>query len=183
MRFSLIPFMLLIVPLLEIAAFVIIGGELGVALTLALVVVTAVIGSFLLRWQGLSLITRIRAEMSAERMPAKELVRGVMIVIAGILLLTPGFVTDTVGFLLFVPPIQNAVWSAVKARVQIAGFGPNQGQRQQSYANYNTQGTGPAQGDSVVDLDPDEFTRSDTSSPWRDTESDGDNNPRRSIRN
>lgn len=181
MRFSLIPFMLLIVPLLEIAAFVIIGGELGVALTLALVVVTAVIGSFLLRWQGLSLITRIRTEMSAERMPAKELVRGVMIVIAGILLLTPGFVTDTVGFLLFVPPIQNAVWSAVKARVQIAGFGPNQGQRQQSYASHPSQGQ--TQGEAVVDLDPDEFTRSDASSPWRDTDSDGDNNPRRSIRN
>ncbi len=173
MRFSLVPFMLLAVPLLEIAAFVVIGGQIGVALTLAMVVVTAVIGSFLLRWQGLSLITRIRTEMNAQRMPAKELVSGVMILIAGILLLTPGFVTDTIGFLLFVPPIQAAVWGLVKSRVQVAGFGTQQ--HSQEFDDFDAR----PRSDNVVDLDPDDFTRGDASSPWHDSEA----KPRRNTLN
>lgn len=170
MRFSLVPFALLVIPLLEIAAFVLIGGEIGLWATLGLVVVTAVIGSFLLRWQGLSLVSRIKNELAAQRLPAKDMVRGVMLLLAGVLLLTPGFVTDTIGFLLFVPAIQNVVWTFLKSRVQISGTSgsPNFSQSSGNFHNAKS----PDNDDTVVDLDPDDFTRRDDDSPWVDQISD-----------
>jgi len=157
MRFSLIPFLLLVVPLAEIAAFVVIGGQIGVWATLGMVFLTAIIGSFLLRWQGVGLFNRINTEMRANRVPGRELVHGVMILIAGVLLLTPGFVTDSLGFLLFVPAIRDLVWRAVKDRIVVqtmsSGFGSATGNRQAE--------------EGVVDLDEDEFQRTaDSSSPW-----------------
>lgn len=164
MRFSLIPFALLIIPLMEIAAFVLIGGEIGLWATLGLVVLTAVIGSFLLRWQGLSLVGRIQNELAAQRLPAKDMVRGVMLLLAGVLLLTPGFVTDTIGFLLFVPAFQDIVWTFVKSRVQVssASSGARFTQSGGKFHNANT----PDNDDTVVELDPDDFTRRDDDSPW-----------------
>ncbi len=186
MRFSLIPFVLLVVPLMEIAAFVVIGGQIGVWATLAMVVVTAVIGSFLLRWQGISLLRRIQSEVAAQRLPAKDLVRGAMLVVAGILLLTPGFVTDAIGFLLFVPPIQDAVWSFVKSRVTLVGSGvgsgaasgmrggPHGGSTQHSSGGTHNRGANhPSAGqhqpdERVVDLDPDDYRDTNLDSPWSD---------------
>lgn len=188
MRFSLIPFVLLIVPLMEIAAFVLIGGQIGVWATLAMVVVTAIIGSFLLRWQGISLLRRIQGEMAAQRLPAKDLVRGAMLVIAGILLLTPGFVTDTIGFLLFVPPIQDIVWNFLKSKVNVVGpgmpGGPNGATTQNaggSMHNSQSQHSGgqtrgaqnPSSsqsktGETIVDLDPDDYRDNNPESPWAD---------------
>ncbi len=157
MRFSLIPLLLLLVPLAEIAAFVVIGGQIGVWATLGMVLLTAVIGSFLLRQQGVGLFNRINTEVRANRVPGRELVHGVMILVAGVLLLTPGFVTDTLGFLLFVPAIRDLVWRSVKDRIVVqtmaGGFGNAPRNRGQE--------------DGVVDLDEDEFRRNpDTSSPW-----------------
>lgn len=132
MPFSLVPFFLLAIPFAEIAAFVIIGGQIGVMATLAMVVVTAVIGSVLLRIQGFSLLNRIQAEMNAGRVPGRELVHGVMIMIAGILLLTPGFITDTLGFLLFIPAFRDLGWRLVKDRITVVsagGFAGQQGYR------------------------------------------------------
>ena len=168
MPFSLIPFALLIIPLLEIAAFVIIGGQIGVFATLALVVVTAIIGSILLRIQGFGLINRIQTEMNARRVPARELVHGVMLLVAGVLLLTPGFVTDAAGFLLFVPPVRDAVWSFVRNRIQVVsttstGFSSQPGREG---------GTATGSG-STIDLDADDFARDpDPTTPWGEDEPD-----------
>lgn len=165
MPFSLIPFALLIIPLLEIAVFVVIGGQIGVLSTLGLVVVTAIGGAILLRIQGFDLMTRIRADMEAGRVPARELVHGVMILIAGALLLTPGFVTDTCGFLLFVPPVRDAAWAFFRSRVSVvtpggAGFGappPGGGDR------------GP-----TIDLDADDYASApDPDTPWGEDDPDG----------
>ena len=118
MRFALIPFLLLLViPIAEIATFILVGGAIGVGRTLLLILVTAVIGTLLLRAQGMGLIARIQNEVNAGRVPARELVHGLMLLLAGVLLLTPGFVTDAVGFSLFVPPVRDAVWHLVKGRV------------------------------------------------------------------
>lgn len=161
MPFSLIPFALLVIPLLEIAAFVVIGGQIGVFPTLALVLVTAVIGSILLRVQGFGLINRIQAEMNAGRVPARELVHGVMLLVAGILLLTPGFVTDAAGFLLFVPPVRNAVWGFVRSRVRVVG--PD-GAKFHDGASETTPRDGR-----TIDLDEDDFAREpDPDTPWGD---------------
>ena len=163
MPFSLVPFMLLVIPLLEIAAFVVIGGQIGVFPTLALVVVTAIIGSILLRIQGFGLVTRIRADMDAGRVPARELVHGVMILIAGVLLLTPGFVTDTAGFLLFVPPIRDAIWAFARSRVTVVGAGSAD---YAAYGHRQGSGAGP-----TIDLDADDFaSEPDPDTPWGEGE-------------
>lgn len=160
LRFSLVPLFLLAIPLLEIAAFVVIGGQIGVFATLAMVFVTAVIGSILLRIQGFGLINRIRAETDRGRVPGRELVHGVMILIAGVLLLTPGFITDAIGFLLFVPAIRDIGWQLVKDRIVVTS----------NFTAGGPDGFGdPRHRDGkTIDLDEDEFTSSgNPDSPWR----------------
>lgn len=158
MRFSFIPFLLLVIPLAEIAAFVVIGGQIGVWATLGMVLLTAAIGSFLLRWQGVGLFNKINTELRANRVPGRELVHGVMILVAGVLLLTPGFVTDSLGFLLFVPAFRDMVWRLVKDRIVV----------QTMSARHGGGPTGATRkSDDVVDLGEDEFERQgDPSSPW-----------------
>lgn len=95
------------VPLIEIAVFIQVGGWIGLWPTLAIVVLTAIAGSGLLRAQGLATARRAREQMDRGTMPARELFDGICLVFAGALLLTPGFVTDIVGLLLFVPPVRD----------------------------------------------------------------------------
>lgn len=165
MPFSIVPFLLLAIPLAEIAAFVVVGGQIGVWWTLAMVLVTAIGGSVLLRIQGFGLINRIRSEVDAGRMPSRELVHGVMILVAGILLLTPGFITDAMGFALFIPPLRDAIWAFARTRIRFETVVMDRG----------AQG-GPRRGgrdDDVIDLDEDDFTREpDENSPWRDRDGD-----------
>lgn len=162
MPFSLIPFLLLVIPLAEIAAFVVIGGQIGVAATLAMIVVTAVIGSILLRVQGFGVLNRIQTEMGQNRVPARDLVHGLMIMIAGVLLLTPGFITDSLGFLLFVPPVRDAAWAFLKSRIKVVPFGAGQGQGDGFEPRRPHDPT-------IIDLDAEEFQREpDPDSPWSD---------------
>lgn len=117
----------LIVPIVEIAGFVLLGDLIGFWWTMAGVVVTAVIGSFLLRWQGLAVLDRIRTDLGHGTLPARPIMDGVMMAIAGALLLTPGFFTDAIGFLLFVPAVRTAIFAFLKSRfevVDIAGGRP-----------------------------------------------------------
>lgn len=95
------------VPLLEIAVFIQIGGLIGLWPTLGLVVLTAILGTWQLRLQGLATLGRAREQIDRGALPARELFDGACLLVAGALLLTPGFVTDTVGFLLFLPPVRD----------------------------------------------------------------------------
>lgn len=158
MPFSLIPLLLLIVPLAEIGAFVVVGREIGVLWTLAMVFFTAVLGSILLRVQGFGLMNKIQQEMGQGRVPGREMIHGVMVMIAGVLLLTPGFITDTIGFLLFVPAIRDAGWAMIKSRISVASMGGFSAQQ-------NPQ-QGP-QDPNTIDLDEEEYERDpDPNSPW-----------------
>lgn len=156
-RFTFIPFLLLAVPLAEISVFVLVGGQIGVLATLGLVLVTAVAGAILLRIQGFGVMERIRRTLEAEQIPGRELVHGVMIMIAGVLLLTPGFVTDTCGFLLFVPAIRDIGWRFVRDRIVV----------QTVHARGHGSGQGPARGP-TIDLDEEDYStdRRDPRSPW-----------------
>lgn len=153
MPLSLIPFMLLAIPLAEIATFVIVGGQIGVLPTIALVLATAITGSILLRIQGFGVMARIRATLDAGGMPGRDLVHGFMIMAAGLLLLTPGFITDTIGLLLFIPAVRDLGWSLIRDRAVVAAS-----------ASYR-RGAGP--GGRTIDLDADEFQR-ETKRPPRD---------------
>ena len=159
MPFALVPFLLLIVPIIEIGAFIAIGGQIGIGLTLLMILVTAVIGTFLLRIQGLSLINKVQSEVNAGRVPGKALGEGLMILIAGILLLTPGFVTDAIGFLLFVPFVRSAIWVFAASRITLAATNMNMGERG-SFRNFEFD-RDPSQADQhdgpTIDLDVDDY--------------------------
>lgn len=97
------------VPIVEIAVFIKVGGILGLWPTLAIVVMTAIIGTTLLRVQGFSTLQRAQAALARDELPLREVFDGLCLLLAGALLLTPGFVTDGVGILLFIPPVRDAV--------------------------------------------------------------------------
>jgi len=105
------------VPLLEIAVFVQVGGVIGLWPTLATVILTAVLGTWCLRAQGLATLARARSQLDQGALPTKELFDGACLLIAGALLLTPGFVTDSVGFLLFVPAVRNILRDMFARRI------------------------------------------------------------------
>ncbi len=120
MRFGIIPFLLLVIPITEIAAFILVGQWIGVLPTLLGIVVTAILGSILLRRQGMATLTAIRSEIDAGNVPGRELVHGLMIALAGVLLMTPGYVTDALGLLLFVPSLRDAAWRVLSRHVVMA---------------------------------------------------------------
>jgi UPF0716 protein FxsA len=91
-------------PLLELFVIVEVAGALGILPTLALLVTVSLLGSWLVRREGLGVVRRARAMLDAGELPTGEVVDGVLLVFAGALLLTPGFVTDAVGLLLLIPP-------------------------------------------------------------------------------
>ena len=98
-----------VLPLIEIALFVEIGGWMGVTNTLLLCVVTAILGGFLFRRQGLEKLVQFQAGVDEGRLPVQELFDGVCILVAGALLMTPGFATDAFGFSLFIPAVRRFV--------------------------------------------------------------------------
>ena len=108
---------LIAVPLIEIALFIEVGGMVGLWPTLGIVVLTAVIGTALLRRQGLAEMNRLRAAFEGQGDPSAPLVHGAMILFAGALLLTPGFFTDAVGFALLLTPVRDAIFSRIRERI------------------------------------------------------------------
>ncbi len=94
---------MIVVPIVEIAVFIELGGFLGLWPTIGTVILTAMVGSVLLRLQGLSTLNRVMQSVEQGRFPLAEVFDGLCLLVAGALLLTPGFVTDAVGLLLFVP--------------------------------------------------------------------------------
>ena len=93
-------------PILEITVLIDVGERIGRFNTLSIVILTAIAGTTLLRWQGLSVLARAQESLRENRLPMEEVFDGLCIVFAGVLLLTPGFVTDTIGLLLFLPPFR-----------------------------------------------------------------------------
>lgn len=96
-----------IIPLIEIYLLIKVGSLIGALPTVLLVVFTAVLGAWLMRVQGLSTLERVRAMLMRGEVPAVEALEGVALLLGGALLLTPGFFTDTVGFLLLVPYLRR----------------------------------------------------------------------------
>ncbi len=110
------------IPLIEIALFIQIGGVIGLGWTLAIVVLTAVIGSWLVRQQGSMALRQLQQSFHALNDPTEPLAHGAMILFSGALLLTPGFFTDAVGFSLLVPPVRRWVFRKLRERVKVQSF-------------------------------------------------------------
>jgi UPF0716 protein FxsA len=124
----------ILVPAIELAILIEIGSHLGTLPTLALIVSTGMLGAFLARMQGLSVLRKAQEQMQRGELPAGSLADGVLILVAAALLVTPGVLTDATGFLLLVPRVRQAVKGLLLRRfrravedneiqVQVAGFG------------------------------------------------------------
>lgn len=96
-------------PLAELYVLIEVGGVIGAVPTIALSVFTAILGAWLVRVQGLSVLLRAQAQMARKEMPAFELLEGVVLLVTGIALLLPGFITDAIGFALLLPPLRRAL--------------------------------------------------------------------------
>lgn len=112
----------LTVPLLEIALFIQVGGWIGLWPTLAIVIATAALGTWLVRDQGRMAMGDLRGSFERLEDPSEPLAHGAMILVSGALLLTPGFFTDAVGFALLSPAVRRAVFLWVRKRVAMQRF-------------------------------------------------------------
>ncbi len=121
MRYALLLFIFM--PIIEIAVLLRVGASIGWLSTLAIVILTAIIGTLMLRQQGLATLSTAQQRLGAGEMPAEQLLEGVFLMIGGVLLLTPGFVTDAFGFLCLVPVSRQAIVRYIKSRsvVSLAG--------------------------------------------------------------
>lgn len=157
---------MLAMPFIEIAGFVIVGSEIGVLATLGLIVLSAMLGFFLLRVQGTGILQRMRSETAAGRVPDREIVHGAMLVLAAFLLIVPGFVTSAIGLLLVIPFVRDLVWNKLlRGRMVVATTSTRYSQ---SYPHNNR----PID-DRVIDLDPDDYSdKPDPNSPWSSDKKD-----------
>jgi UPF0716 protein FxsA len=135
-----------VVPLVELALLVWLGGQTVWWVPVLLVLADGVIGALLWRSQGFKAIARIRAELAAGKMPADALVDGLLIFLAGAFLITPGMLTDVAGFALLIPPIR-----AVVKRFAQAWFVRHVEMRTEKFRTATSPGVKPAAGDQIID--------------------------------
>ena len=105
--FRILFLLFLSIPIIEIYLLIQVGDIIGAWPTIFMVVFTAVLGVALLRWQGLVTLNRVQASMARGELPAVAMLEGVFLLVAGALLLTPGFFTDAIGFALLIPPLRQ----------------------------------------------------------------------------
>ncbi|WP_205648675.1 FxsA family protein [Acuticoccus kandeliae] len=151
---------LLAVPIAEIAVFMMVGEAIGVLPTIALVIITAVIGAYLLKQQGLQAFQRLQDDIRERRVPAASIGHALTIAIAGVLLLTPGFITDTVGFLLFIPAVREGLWRSITRSVKVYRVDPATGGGGPGWP-------GPEPTRRTIDLDQGDYGPSNPNTPWK----------------
>ena len=110
------------VPLIEIGLFIQVGGIIGLWPTLSVVLLTAVVGTWLVRSQGAQTLKNLQGSFKNMKDPTEPLAHGAMILLAGALLLTPGFFTDAIGFLLLFPPFRVFVMNNIKSKLKASNF-------------------------------------------------------------
>lgn len=106
----------LVIPVIEIYTLVKVGGIIGAGWTIFIVIGTAVLGAGLLRQQGLATWTRLNQSMAQGQLPPTILVEGIILLLSGAFLLTPGFVTDAIGFLFLMPPVRKLIAESLLRR-------------------------------------------------------------------
>ena len=114
MRFVLV---FVLIAVAEMATFFWVGSWIGLGWALGLALVTAILGSYLVKRAGLSVLNRLQGRFREGEIPGRELSDGACVLIAGAFLISPGFLTDTMGFLLLLPPIQSLIHRIVSVRL------------------------------------------------------------------
>ena len=111
-------FLFIFIPIIEVVIFITVGSNIGIINTIAIILITALVGIFLVRRQGIHLLFNAQRNLSQGVMPTEEIKGGIFLLISGLLLITPGFFTDCVGFAIFLKPIQNFIGLKAKSYFQ-----------------------------------------------------------------
>ncbi|MFN3230657.1 MAG: FxsA family protein [Alphaproteobacteria bacterium] len=111
--------LLISIPAIEIYLFIAVGGAVGAGSTVILTLATAAIGLFLVRAQGLAVMRRAQASIDRGEMPVQEAIDGLALFVAGIMLIIPGFFTDTIGGLLLIPFVRKGLGIALMAKLLV----------------------------------------------------------------
>ena len=143
-------FAFIAIPLIEIGLFIQVGEQIGLWPTIFVVVVTAIIGTTLLRIQGLSALNRLQNSLNAGEAPLATVFDGFCLLAAGFLLLTPGFFTDGIGFLLFIPPVRTMLRKFLGRRVQF------------QHPQYNPSASSTSRSNDIIDGDWQDITPENT---------------------
>ncbi|ENM2830783.1 membrane protein FxsA [Vibrio cholerae] len=120
--FPILLFLFIAVPVIEIALFIQVGGVLGVWPTIALVLLTAIVGASLVRSQGLQTLLTVQQRLAQGQLPAQQILEGGMLAVAGVLLLTPGFFTDILGMLVLLPAPRAYFAKQLMSRVVVGNI-------------------------------------------------------------
>lgn len=113
---ALLVLLFLVVPVVELVLIIKIGAAIGVLATVALLVLSSVVGSWLMKREGLGVVRRVQASLAAGRMPGVELIDGFLILLGGALMIAPGFLTDLLGIALLLPPVRAVVRRVLRRR-------------------------------------------------------------------
>ncbi|MEL6966539.1 MAG: FxsA family protein [Pseudomonadota bacterium] len=177
MRLSYLPLLLLIIPVVEISIFITVGQHIGVLWTVVSIILTACTGAFLLRFQGFRVFGELNRQMQAGGLPTRALGDAALIVVAALLLVTPGFLTDALGFSLFVPAVRRFIWAFIAKRItvvgprtgagmgagvsfggtQFGGGGPDQYPGSSNGPSHGPSNDSPAGAGPTIDLDADDY--------------------------
>ncbi|MGV3490743.1 MAG: FxsA family protein [Devosia sp.] len=139
--------LILLLPLIEIGLFIVVGGAIGLLPTLAIVVAAGIIGMLALRWQGFSVLNRLRSGINGGELPARSVADAMMIGVAGVLLVIPGFFSDILGLLLLLPPVRSAIYAWLRSRVRVVS----------TTGGYSAGFGRPSIEDDTIELDSDEY--------------------------
>lgn len=170
------------IPIAEIALFIQVGDLIGLWATLGTILLTALIGTVLVRAQGIAVLSKIRLETEQGRLPVGELLSGACLVVAGLLLVTPGFLTDFLGFVLLVPGLRMLI-GAVLVQALIRKGGTVHFQSAQFSQNFGQRPSSPRYDDGTIDgdytvIDPEEQANQDGDPRGIEDKQDGEQ-PRR----
>src|SRR5690606_34627454 len=143
-------FGLLALPIIEIAIFIKVGQTIGLLPTLALVIGAAILGAVLLRQQGLSVLTRLRSNVSSGQLPGRSIADAMMIGLAALLLVLPGFLSDVVALALLLPPVRGWIYAGLASRLTVVSASASYRSTRQAE---NPRMGGPG----TIDLDGDDY--------------------------
>lgn len=121
--FQLLFVLFIIIPIIEITVIMQVGALLGVWPTVAIVIFSAWLGAKYVRQQGLATMQTVQLKMAQGEMPSSEIVTGLMLLVAGVLLVTPGFVTDIFGLSLLIPSVREGIAKQVQKHIKVNQFG------------------------------------------------------------
>lgn len=147
-----IPLLLLALPLVEIALFIFVGRAIGVLPTLGLVILAVIVGGFVLRQQGLGVLNRMRTNMSTGTLPGETLFDGMLLAIAAVLLIIPGFLGDFVAILLLLPPVRAWLYKTLTKNMTVV-------ETTTTYRHGPDQTPPNLKGPGTIDLDDDDWQR------------------------